>query len=94
MDGGEQIPQAGKPDRPIHYGDFLILVQRRSELFREIIRACKTLGLPIEAVRAGAICALDESPRGLRCLGSIPSGWSCVQITSPGRWSSTTASTA
>jgi ATP-dependent helicase/nuclease subunit A len=47
VDGGEQIPQAGKPDRPIHYGDFLILVQRRSELFREIIRACKTLGLPI-----------------------------------------------
>ena len=47
VESGEQIPQAGKPDRPIHYGDFLILVQRRSELFREIIRACKVLGLPI-----------------------------------------------
>jgi ATP-dependent helicase/nuclease subunit A len=47
VEGGEQIPQAGKPARPIHYGDVLILVQRRSELFREIIRACKTLGLPI-----------------------------------------------
>jgi ATP-dependent helicase/nuclease subunit A len=47
VESGEQIPQAGKPDRPIHYGDFLILVQRRSELFREIIRACKALGLPI-----------------------------------------------
>lgn len=48
--GTEQIPQArdGKvTTRPIHYGDFLILVQRRSELFREIIRACKALGLPI-----------------------------------------------
>lgn len=44
---GEQIPQAGKPDRPITYGDFLILVQRRSDLFREIIRACKALDLPI-----------------------------------------------
>ena len=47
VETGEQIPQAGRPDRPIHYGDVLILVQRRSELFREIIRACKTLGLPI-----------------------------------------------
>ncbi|WP_294982580.1 double-strand break repair helicase AddA [Tabrizicola sp.] len=48
--GNDQIPQAkdGKVTfRPIHYGDFLILVQRRSDLFREIIRACKTLGLPI-----------------------------------------------
>ncbi|HEY6918423.1 MAG TPA: double-strand break repair helicase AddA, partial [Tabrizicola sp.] len=47
VEGGEQIPQAGKPDRPIHYGDFLILVQRRSDLFREIIRACKERDLPI-----------------------------------------------
>ncbi|MFO1203321.1 MAG: double-strand break repair helicase AddA [Tabrizicola sp.] len=43
---GEQIPAKDGP-RPIHYGDFLILVQRRSDLFREIIRACKALGLPI-----------------------------------------------
>ena len=47
VEGGEQIPQAGRPDRLIHFGDFLILVQRRSDLFREIIRACKALGLPI-----------------------------------------------
>ena len=33
--------------RPIHPGDFLILVQRRSPLFHEIIRACKSLDLPI-----------------------------------------------
>ena len=33
--------------RPVEYGDFLILVQRRSDLFSEIIRACKTLELPI-----------------------------------------------
>jgi len=49
---GQQIPQAakdGKPSAPraIHYGDFLILVQRRSPLFHEIIRACKALDLPI-----------------------------------------------
>jgi ATP-dependent helicase/nuclease subunit A len=51
VEGGEQIPQVprggGPSERPIHYGDFLILVQRRSPLFHEIIRACKALGLPI-----------------------------------------------
>lgn len=48
---GVQIPQVqrdGKPpQRPVHYGDFLVLVQRRSPLFHEIIRACKALNLPI-----------------------------------------------
>ncbi len=33
--------------RPVRAGDVLILVQRRSDLFHEIIRACKTAGLPI-----------------------------------------------
>ncbi|HBR36711.1 MAG TPA: double-strand break repair helicase AddA, partial [Sulfitobacter pontiacus] len=33
--------------RRIRAGDFLILVQRRSDLFSEIIRACKTAGVPI-----------------------------------------------
>ena len=33
--------------RPVEPGDFLILVQRRSSLFAEIIRACKAAGLPI-----------------------------------------------
>jgi len=47
VDGGEQIPQARSAPRPLHYGDFLILVQRRSALFHEIIRACKALDLPI-----------------------------------------------
>ncbi|MBA3911217.1 MAG: double-strand break repair helicase AddA [Rhodobacter sp.] len=49
--GGEQIPQVprngGPVARPVRYGDFLILVQRRSPLFHEIIRACKALELPI-----------------------------------------------
>ncbi|MGC3938025.1 double-strand break repair helicase AddA [Roseobacter sp. EG26] len=33
--------------RPVRPGDFLILVQRRSDLFSEIIRACKAHELPI-----------------------------------------------
>lgn len=33
--------------RPISAGDFLILVQRRSDLFAEIIRACKSAGLSV-----------------------------------------------
>lgn len=37
----------GPAKRPVQAGDFLILVQRRSDLFSEIIRACKTHDLPI-----------------------------------------------
>ncbi len=33
--------------RPVHAGDFLILVQTRGPLFNEIIRACKARDLPI-----------------------------------------------
>ena len=48
---GQQIPQAPKANgptaRPVGYGDFLILVQKRSTVFHEIIRACKALDLPI-----------------------------------------------
>ena len=33
--------------RPVQPRDFLILVQRRSKLFNEIIRACKNMNLPI-----------------------------------------------
>ena len=33
--------------RPVCAGDFLILVQRRSGMFGEIINACKSIGLPI-----------------------------------------------
>jgi ATP-dependent helicase/nuclease subunit A len=47
VETGQQIPQARNGARPICFGDFLILVQRRSPLFHEIIRACKQLGLPI-----------------------------------------------
>ncbi len=43
---GTHIPQ-GTGSRPVHAGDFLILVRRRSTLFSEIIRACKAARLPI-----------------------------------------------
>ncbi len=49
--------------RPIRPGDFLILVQRRSELFHEIIRACKDEGLPIagaDRLKVGAELAVRD----------------------------------
>lgn len=48
--GGATIPDdsSGRLQmRPVHEGDFLILVRRRKELFLEIIRACKAQGLKI-----------------------------------------------
>lgn len=52
MIGQETLPVKGVNDtewsrRKITPGDFLILVQRRSDLFSEIIAACKTAGLDI-----------------------------------------------
>lgn len=93
---GVQIPQAPKEDRPpqrrVHFGDFLILVQRRSPLFHEIIRACKKLDLPIAgadrlklggelAVRdLSALLAFLDMPEddlSLACLLRSPlCGWS------------------
>ena len=46
IDRGEQITDQGRM-RPVHEGDFLILVRRRGQLFQEVIRACKTAGLQI-----------------------------------------------
>ncbi len=46
IDSGTQIPTERGP-RPVTEGDVLILVQRRSDLFHEIIRACKSEGLAI-----------------------------------------------
>jgi ATP-dependent helicase/nuclease subunit A len=50
-------------NRPAHAGDFLILVQRRSMLFAEIIRACKARGLPIagaDRLKLGAELAVRD----------------------------------
>jgi ATP-dependent helicase/nuclease subunit A len=49
--------------RPVHEGDFLILVQRRSDLFQEIIRACKGQRLAIagaDRLKLGAELAVKD----------------------------------
>ncbi|MCV2882119.1 double-strand break repair helicase AddA [Actibacterium sp. XHP0104] len=43
----ESLADKDRGRRPLRAGDVLILVQRRSELFHEIIRACKSAGLPV-----------------------------------------------
>ncbi|SIT80960.1 double-strand break repair helicase AddA [Pontibaca methylaminivorans] len=68
IDGGETIPvdgpaPGGAHRRPVRAGDFLILVQRRSELFAEIIRACKAADLPIagaDRLKVGAELAVRD----------------------------------
>ena len=62
---GVQIPTGNDPSlsRPVHAGDFLILVQRRSVLFAQIIRACKKAGLPIagaDRLKLGAELAVKD----------------------------------
>lgn len=60
--GGVQIPD-GPGSRPVHEGDFLILVQRRSLLFSEVIRACKAAGLAVagaDRLRLGAEIAVKD----------------------------------
>jgi ATP-dependent helicase/nuclease subunit A len=92
-----QVPRDGKPpQRPVHYGDFLILVQRRSPLFHEIIRACKALNLPIagaDRLKLGgelavkdlsALLAFLDTPEddlSLACLLRSPlCGWSEAEL--------------
>jgi ATP-dependent helicase/nuclease subunit A len=68
IEGGETIPvDTDTPGlfrrRPVRPGDFLILVQRRSDLFAEIIRACKAEGLPIagaDRLKVGAELAVKD----------------------------------
>lgn len=43
----ETIPTQTGTRRAIAPGDFLILVRQRADLFQEIIRACKSQGLPV-----------------------------------------------
>ncbi|QFT74655.1 double-strand break repair helicase AddA [Ruegeria sp. THAF33] len=67
IERGETIPEDGKSGqfvrRKVQPGDFLILVQRRSDLFAEIIRACKALHLPIagaDRLKVGAELAVKD----------------------------------
>ncbi len=57
------IPDENSRFRNIRYDDFLILVQRRTGLFREIIRACKARDLPMagaDRLRIGAELAVKD----------------------------------
>ena len=59
---GTQIPD-GEGYRQMHAGDVLILVQRRSALFSEVIRACKARDLPIagaDRLKLGAEMAVKD----------------------------------
>ena len=68
VDQKEMIPTEGSgkgtiKSRPVQPGDFLILVQRRSDLFQEIIRACKAENLPIagaDRLKVGAETAVKD----------------------------------
>ncbi len=60
-EGVQIVTSAGV--RPVHPGDFLILVQRRSTLFSEIIRTCKQRSLPIagaDRLKLGAELAVKD----------------------------------
>ncbi|WP_294227815.1 double-strand break repair helicase AddA [uncultured Shimia sp.] len=60
-------PDGAYLQRKVEPGDFLILVQRRSDLFHEIIRACKLHGLPI----AGADRLKVGGEMAVRDLGAL-----------------------
>lgn len=68
IEGGETIPvDSDSPGifkrRKVRAGDILILVQRRSDLFAEVIRACKAAGLPIagaDRLKVGAELAVKD----------------------------------
>jgi ATP-dependent helicase/nuclease subunit A len=59
---GTQIPTKDAP-RAVRFGDFLVLVKRRSDVFSEIICACKAKGLPIvgaDRLRLGGELAVKD----------------------------------
>ncbi|WP_372841855.1 UvrD-helicase domain-containing protein, partial [Phaeovulum sp.] len=65
IDSGAQIPDAKSPGgaRRLGEGDFLVLVQRRSALFAETIRACKAAGLAVagaDRLKLGAELAVRD----------------------------------
>ena len=60
-------PDGAYLQRKVEPGDFLILVQRRSDLFHEVIRACKLHGLPI----AGADRLKVGGEMAVRDLGAL-----------------------
>jgi len=63
---GERLPvedRDGPRDRPLTPGDIMILVQRRSHVFHEIIRGLKAEGLPVagaDVLRVGAELSVKD----------------------------------
>ena len=76
MIGNATIPDEmdGTPiRRPVRAGDVMILVQRRSDLFAEIIRACKAAELPIagaDRLKVGAELAVKDLGALLKFLAT------------------------
>jgi ATP-dependent helicase/nuclease subunit A len=68
---GQPLPGTSEETaRAISPGDFLILVRRRSEIFHDIIRECKSLGLPVagaDRLKVGAELAVKD----IRALLSV-----------------------
>lgn len=69
--------------RPVRAGDILILVQRRSELFAEIIRACKVADLPIagaDRLKVGAELAVKDLAALLKLLDTPEDSLSLASV--------------
>ncbi|MEX0303529.1 MAG: 3'-5' exonuclease, partial [Leisingera sp.] len=88
IETGVTIPEDGAERgtfqrRPVHAGDFLILVQRRSDLFSEIIRACKKAELPIagaDRLKVGAELAVKDIAALLRFLALPEDSLSLAEV--------------
>ena len=69
--------------RKVRAGDVLILVQRRSDLFEEIIRACKAKGLPIagaDRLKVGAEMAVRDLQALLSFLATPEDDYSLAVV--------------
>ena len=86
LDSGSCIPTKNGPRRATA-GDVLILVRRRSDLFAEIIRACKAAGLPIagaDRLKLGAELAVKDLGSLLAFLATPEDDLSLAEaLTSP-----------
>ncbi len=92
IDGRHPIPSGEvtngvHPFHPAKPGDFLVLVQRRSDLFHDIIRECKTLDLPVagaDRLKVGAEIAVRDLAALLSFLATPEDSYSlAVALKSP-----------
>ncbi|MEL6991493.1 MAG: double-strand break repair helicase AddA [Pseudomonadota bacterium] len=93
---GSPLPREDGAAREITAGDFLVLVRRRSDVFHDIIRECKSRGLPVagaDRLKVGAelavkdlkallaVLATPEDDLSLACaLRSPLFGWSEAEL--------------